>query len=163
MEPFSPLKRYGEALAFLLHCHTSPVNDHYLGHQSPCPCVSSLPWRDLVGDLIALMGEVGPLGEEVLRIGPQARMQPPNARRERAHTLCEGGVGHNWRKFTTTGGARTYVRLQIANTIMWHNVVWIGGIWLVALVFVWLICHCPFSMPTSQAVLPSICGPPSRL
>ena len=24
---------------------------------------------------------------------------------------------------------------------MWHNLVWIGGIWLVALVFAWLICH----------------------
>ena len=30
---------------------------------------------------------------------------------------------------------------QIANTTMWHNLVWIGGIWLVALVFAWLICH----------------------
>ncbi len=25
--------------------------------------------------------------------------------------------------------------------MMWHNIVWIGGIWLVALAFVWLICH----------------------
>jgi hypothetical protein len=24
---------------------------------------------------------------------------------------------------------------------MWHNIVWIGGIWLVAIVFAWLICH----------------------
>ena len=24
---------------------------------------------------------------------------------------------------------------------MWHNLVWIGGIWLVALVLAWLICH----------------------
>jgi hypothetical protein len=24
---------------------------------------------------------------------------------------------------------------------MWHNLLWIGGIWLVALVFAWLICH----------------------
>jgi hypothetical protein len=24
---------------------------------------------------------------------------------------------------------------------MWHNLVWIGGIWLIALVFAWLICH----------------------
>ena len=30
---------------------------------------------------------------------------------------------------------------QIVNTTMWHNLVWIGGIWLVALVFAWLICH----------------------
>ena len=25
--------------------------------------------------------------------------------------------------------------------MMLHNLVWIGGIWVVALVFVWLICH----------------------
>ena len=25
---------------------------------------------------------------------------------------------------------------------MWHNLVWIGGIWLVAIVFAWLICRC---------------------
>ena len=24
---------------------------------------------------------------------------------------------------------------------MWHNLVWIGGIWLIALVVAWLICH----------------------
>lgn len=30
---------------------------------------------------------------------------------------------------------------KILNTTMWHNLVWIGGIWLVALVFAWLICH----------------------
>jgi hypothetical protein len=24
---------------------------------------------------------------------------------------------------------------------MWHDLVWIGGIWLVTLVFAWLICY----------------------
>jgi hypothetical protein len=24
---------------------------------------------------------------------------------------------------------------------MWHNIVWIGGIWLVAIVLAWLICR----------------------
>jgi hypothetical protein len=33
------------------------------------------------------------------------------------------------------------VRFQPAVATMWHNLVWIGGIWLVALVIAWLICH----------------------
>jgi hypothetical protein len=43
--------------------------------------------------------------------------------------------------FSSKSALETLHPRKIVNTTMWHNLVWIGGIWLVTLVFAWVICH----------------------